>query len=168
MVYVYAQIKNRIVVNTITLEENEDTAPHEVGFSFFKRIDNVVDDQGYKKAVGRDWLYDDPDTWTPPTTLAPNYQLIAEDKVQKAMDGFEKLLKSYAAANMLAGITQLGKTKLIADTFADVMRYGQSGSLYQAISALQAIVITNEMAPFLTADKVNSMVQDTLNLIASL
>lgn len=165
---IYAQIKNGIVKNTITLNEGADTTPHSAGFDFFKRVDNLVDGNNNPIPVGKRWLYDDPNAWSPPPILAPDYQKIYEEKIQKAIDGFDQLLVTYAASNVLLGITQYGKTKLIADTVADVMRYGQSGSLYQAISALQAITVTEEMAPFLTQDKISGMVQDTLNLIASL
>jgi hypothetical protein len=159
---VFAQIKNGIVKNIIILDEGTDSTPFSNGFDFFKRIDNLSD------KIGKNWNYSDPDIWTPPTVPSPDYQKIYEGKIQKAIDGFNDLLVTYAAANVLSGITQAGKTKLIADTVADVMRYGQSGSLYQAISALQAIEVTEEMSPFLTSDKINTMIQDTLALIASL
>lgn len=103
--------------------------------------------------------------FTPPVV---DMQKLVEDKILKAIVGFNKLVISYAATNVLGGITQLGKTKLISDTLSDVMRYGESGSLYQAIAALQAVVVTEEMAPFITAQKIESMIKDITELINSL
>lgn len=98
----------------------------------------------------------------------PNAQQIVQAKIQNAINGFNAMLIQYAALNVLSGITQAGKTQLIADTLADVQRYGQSGSLYAAITALQAVQITPEMAPFLTADVITSLINQTLAVLASL
>lgn len=95
-------------------------------------------------------------------------QIITQNKIQNAINGFNTILIQYVASNVLSGITQQGKTQLIADALADVQRYGQSGSLYAAITALQQVDITPEMAPFLTAPIVASLISQTLAVLASL
>lgn len=89
-------------------------------------------------------------------------------KIQKAIIGFNTLMVQFAANNVLQGITQLNKTELIADTLEDVMRYGQSGSLYAVISALQAITPTGDMSPFLTQVIINNFITQIQQLLASL
>lgn len=98
----------------------------------------------------------------------PSAQVITQNKIQNAIDGFNTILIQYVASNVLLGITQAKKTELIADALADVQRYGQSGSLYAAINALQAVQITPDMAPFLTPDIVTSLVNQTLAVLAAL
>lgn len=98
----------------------------------------------------------------------PSAQQITQGKIQNAINGFNSIMLQYVAQNVLGGITQMGKTELIADALADVQRYGQSGSLYAAISALQAVQLTPQMAPFLTPDIVASLVNQTLAVLASL
>lgn len=98
----------------------------------------------------------------------PSAQQITQQKIQNAINGFNNIMLQYVASNVLGGITQMGKTELIADALADVQRYGQSGSLYAAITALQAVEITPDMAPFLTPDVVASLVNQTLAVLASL
>lgn len=156
----YAQIKNNIVKNTIIIEDPSLESIFSEGFDSLIRIDNL------DILPGKDWTYDGENF------VAPNFNSIpqqaVEVKIQHAIEGFNKLSVTYAAQNVLLGITQYGKTKLIADTLADVMRYGQSGSLYQVIASLQAIQITDDMAPFITQSKINQMISDTQTLAASL
>lgn len=89
-------------------------------------------------------------------------------KVYKAVSSSNNLIKQFAAENIMLGITQAGKTKLIADTFKEVFYYAQTGSLYECLSSLDAIVITPEMSPFLTEARRTDLRNKLLNLLANL
>lgn len=97
----------------------------------------------------------------------PTMQYLAS-KAVKAQAEWQILEIAFIAENIAMGITQLGKTKLIADTFEKVMIYGQAGSLWEALNAIDAIVITPEMAPFVTQDRVNWFKNQLQQAIASL
>lgn len=157
---IYAQIKNGSVKNIILLDNPLLETIFLEGFDYLVRIDNL------NIIPSKDWNYDG-NNFSPIDPGLPMQQAV-EIKVQHAIEGFSKLSVRYAAENVLLGITQYGKTKLIADTLADVMRYGQSGSLYQVISALQSITPTNEMAPFLTQDKIDAIIVDIQVLLGSI
>lgn len=89
-----------------------------------------------------------------------------DKKVKKAIKSVNDLINRFCSENIVLGITQQGKTKLIADTFKDVFYYAQTGSLYECLSALNAIVITQEMAPFITEERINNIktqINDVLN-----
>jgi len=92
-------------------------------------------------------------TWYQSTlpTVDPNAVFI--DIVNKAKVFAEGVIITAAAENIRLGITQAGKTKLIADTLKDLVYYLQSGSLYEAMTAIDAVVVTPEMAPFITAER---------------
>lgn len=104
----------------------------------------------------------------PATLPAQTAQQVYTTVVQNAINGFNTMMVQFAVSNILLGITQAGKTQLIADTLADVMRYGQSGSLYAVISALEAITPTSEMSPYLNSGIISSLILQTEQLIANL
>jgi hypothetical protein len=85
-----------------------------------------------------------------------------------AQQSFSTLVIAFAAENIIMGITASGKTGLIADALQDVMYAGTSGSLWEAYSALEQVVITPEMAPFLTQDRLNWMKNQLQQAIAEL
>lgn len=154
---IYAQIKNGIIQNIIDLEDASLIPLFSQGFDFFVDITKL---QPYP-SPGHS--YDGNSFSLPPP---PPPIVVTEDKIQRAIDGFNKIMLEYIAQNVLSGITQAGKTQLIADTLATVQRYGQSGSLYAAIAALKAIQLTPDMDPFLNATVVNTLItqaQDVLN-----
>lgn len=91
-------------------------------------------------------------------------QTIVDKKVKKAIAGVNSAINKYCAENIVKGITQANKTKLIADTLKDVFYYAQSGSLYECLTALDQVQITQEMSPFFTEairtelkNKINSL-----------
>lgn len=77
------------------------------------------------------------------------------EKIQKAKNEFNDLSSEVAAENVLMGITQAGKTRLIADTLSKVLEYGISGSLYEVINEIDRIDITPEMSPFITQERLD-------------
>lgn len=73
--------------------------------------------------------------------------------MQRAVEFGNNLMIEFAAENILLGITQAGKTKQVADYLQNVMRYIQSGSLYEVISEIDSLIsagIAPELAPFVT------------------
>jgi len=87
---------------------------------------------------------------------------------RKSIIGVQDIVEQFATENVLMGITEAGKTKLISDTVAQVMYYCQTGALFEAVNALQAIELTEPMAPFLTETRRTEYVQKFQALLASL
>ena len=85
-----------------------------------------------------------------------------------AQQSFNNLVIAFAAENVIMGITSSGKTALIASTLQQVMYYGTTGSLWEAYNALEHVVVTPEMAPFLTQDRLNWMKNQIQQAIANL
>ncbi len=83
--------------------------------------------------------------------------------VELALNYWQQMVVTFAAENIAMGITQQGKTQLIASALQEVLTYGSSGSLWQAYAALSNVQITPEMSPFLTTARIewmrNSMIQ---------
>jgi hypothetical protein len=100
-------------------------------------------------------------------SLVPTqYIIIGASKVAKAREGFNVLINNLAGENLVAQITAAGKTRLISDAVKDVLYYGNSGSLWEAFVAVEKIVITPEMAPYLTEARKNEF--KIVELISSL
>jgi hypothetical protein len=100
--------------------------------------------------------------------VPPQYIIIGAAKVQKAKDGFNKLINEMAGENLIAQITAAGKTKIISDAVKDVLVYGNSGSLWEAYIAVEKIAITPEMAPYLTEVRKQEFKNKIIELISSL
>lgn len=88
--------------------------------------------------------------------------------VNNAIIAWHSLVVTVAAENVAMGITATGKTKLVSDTLANVIMYGSTGSLREAYLALDAIVPTPEMAPYITPDRIIWMKAELMKIIASL
>lgn len=97
----------------------------------------------------------------------PQYQR-AQQIINNAITAWHNLVVTVAAENVCMGISQLNKTKFIADTLMPVMMYGSTGSLWEAYHALDAIVITPDMDPFITQDRVNWMKNQLIEIISTL
>jgi hypothetical protein len=97
----------------------------------------------------------------------PQYQRCRQI-VENAIAGWHNLVVTVAAENIALGITQRGKTKLIADTLMPIMVYGQSGSLWQAYEALNSIHVTPEMAPFITKERIEWIRNEIIKIMSSL
>jgi len=99
-----------------------------------------------------------------PTNLQAFQQQVAAqanaDSIKRTVQGAiqfgQNLIIQFASENVLMGITQAGKTKLIADTLKDVSYYLNSGSLYEADNAASLVQITEEMSPFLTPARITT------------
>jgi hypothetical protein len=67
-----------------------------------------------------------------------------------ASQGFQFLVYCFVAENIAMGITQTNIGPVIAEALAPVMIYGNNGALWEALAQLDKVVITPEMAPYLT------------------
>ena len=76
--------------------------------------------------------------------------------IQDAIKFGNDIIIEFAAENIAMGITQLGKTKAVADYLADVMRYAQTGSLYEVLAEIQRLEglgLPADLAPFITTER---------------
>lgn len=97
----------------------------------------------------------------------PAYQR-CQQIVNNAITQWHNLVVTVAAENIAMGITQVQKTKYISDLLMPVMMYGQSGSLWEAYHALDAIQITPDMAPFITEERRAWMKNQLIEIISTL
>jgi hypothetical protein len=88
--------------------------------------------------------------------------------VQAAYASWTGMVQQFAAENIAMGISQNGKTQLIADALYQVMVYGSAGSLWQAYAELSNVVITPEMAPYLTEARIDYMRNVMIQMISQL
>lgn len=153
-------IKDGVVVNIIFADDDFVQILLQT-----RQFDKIIDQGPTFINIG---YVDDGKNITPPPPVQLDPQIAYQIKIQNAILGFNNIMVQYVAQNVLAGITQAGKTQLIADTLKDVQRYGQSGSLYAAITALQTIHLTPDMDPFLNQNVVNNLVAQTMQVLANL
>jgi len=88
--------------------------------------------------------------------------------VNNAINAWHNMVVTVAAENIAMGITQSGKTKLISDALFRVMVYGSSGSLWEAYNELNHVVITPEMAPYITQARIEWMKNQLIQAISTL
>lgn len=88
--------------------------------------------------------------------------------VTNAQKEWATLVAGFAAENIAMGITQAGKTLLISGALYQVAVYGSQGSLWQAYNALSNIVVTPDMAPFLTDARIQWMKNKMIEAISGL
>lgn len=99
----------------------------------------------------------------------PEYLLvIGSGKASKAQIEFGKLVQRYAGANMIKGITASGKTQKVSEAVERVLFWGSQGSLWEAYKAASHVVITPEMAPFLTEEIRMEFKNELVRIISTL
>lgn len=104
---------------------------------------------------GTQVIYDT--NYTPPETAV---EIVVKEKIENAIIFYNNLMVDFATENVLMGITQLGKTKEVADYLQNVMRYGQSGSLYEVINEVDSLILAGipvGLSPFVTEQRLNDM-----------
>ena len=87
-----------------------------------------------------------------------NVQTLIESAVISAREFGMHLMVTFAAENILLGITQEGKTGEVLTKMAGVMPALQAGSLYEAITQLKAIPPEQYDSKFVTAARLLSAV----------
>lgn len=100
--------------------------------------------------------------------VPPQFIPIGSAKVAKAQQLFQQIVQDFAGENLIAQITAAGKTKLIQDAVAEVLFYGNAGSLYEAYIAVERIKFTPEMAPFLDGSRKGEFKDRLIQALSSL
>ena len=99
------------------------------------------------------------EVYTPPLSdpLLP-YKTIIEN----AIEYFNEVMVEFAAENITLGITVAGKTKDVADYLQNILRYGQSGSLYEVIAEVDVLKLAGipaNLSPFVTDARLDAFKQ---------
>lgn len=101
-----------------------------------------------------------------------NFLTIQEEvkiKVSSAIKFGNDLIVNFASENVLMGITQAGKTKDVADYLADLMRYAQTGSLYEVINEVDRLIaegLPADLEPFITETRMNVFRQQVVDYLS--
>ncbi|MGL4401092.1 MAG: hypothetical protein ACRCXD_14575 [Luteolibacter sp.] len=82
-----------------------------------------------------------------------NVEAIKSSILKPAQDFGQNLKDAFASENIGQGITQAGKTRIVADLLRDVDYYLSSGSLYEALAEIDRLVYDSSYAPFVTAER---------------
>jgi hypothetical protein len=163
---IYAQITNKIIINTIVLDDASlvslfETDQNGNPYDSVIQIDNIVPQPG----IG--WTFDNI-SWNAPST-APQAQTptqIYTTLVQNAIAFGQSLTVQFATQNIMAGITQAGQTQNVLNYTTDLYMYLNTGSLYVAISEIETMIADTSstktsLAPFVT----NNILYTYLNQI---
>jgi len=88
--------------------------------------------------------------------------------ISNAMQFGNELMITFAAENVLMGITQLNKTKDVSDYLANVTRYIQTGSLHEVINEVNRLIangLPEDLAPFITETRLLQFKQKILDYL---
>lgn len=128
------------------------------GFHFFEEEQTELDDTitcpDHPAATTRDF------TIIETSDADLSQYAIYKNIIRQALAFFDELMTEFAGENIALGITQAGKTKDVADYLADVLRYGQTGSLYEVIAECDRLInegIPAGLSPFVTETRLNSV-----------
>lgn len=92
-----------------------------------------------------------------------------KEVVSKAMAFGQSLMEDFATDNILAGITQAGKTRAVSDFMLTMQSLLLSGSLYAAKDEIDAMIANGlpaELAPFITEAKLLEYKQKIIAYLA--
>jgi hypothetical protein len=104
----------------------------------------------------------------PQPVMAKCYAIaIAAAGVVPSYQGFQHVAFCFVAENIAKGITNTNQGPLIAMALQPVMVYGQYGALWEATDALDDVVITPQMDPYLTQARVNWLKNQIQEIISS-
>lgn len=93
---------------------------------------------------------------------------VAVQRITAAIEFGNRLVIEFAADNVALGITQAGKTKEVVDYCNNMLRYIQSGSLYEVIHEVDALInagIPGNLAPFVTQEKLEMFKQKIIDFL---
>lgn len=92
-------------------------------------------------------------------TFQPTLEEIINLKINEARIFGNEIIIKAAVENVTMGITQAGKTKEVADLFANLQYYLTTGSLHAGVAEIQRIInlgLDPELEPFVTEERLLS------------
>lgn len=102
--------------------------------------------------------------------FSPSLREIISGKINEASSFGRALILDAAVENVEMGVTQAGKTMLVADYCADVQRYLESGSLYAAMAKIDLLIaagVPENLAPFITEARLQAYKTKIQEFLAS-
>ena len=154
---IYAQITNNTIMNTIELNDSSilylfNKDPNGNPYDSIVQIDNLNPQPG----IG--WTFDNVN-WNPPFSSPQTLTTVEQYTalIQNAIVFGQTLTVQFATQNVMAGITQAGKTQAVLAYSSNLYTYLSTGSLYVAISEIEAMIADTtstktSLAPFITND----------------
>lgn len=95
-----------------------------------------------------------------PSSFAPSISEIIQAKINASITFGNKVIVEAATGNVIAGITQAGKTREASDFLAKLERYLRSGSLYAAMQEIDDLIangIPDDLTAFITPDRLTAV-----------
>lgn len=152
----FALVKNGKVVNVIKADQSFIDAATDL----VAQYDYVVDIQNLSPMPGLAWDYNG-SAFADNRFASPTIQQIVDKKLQDAVAFGEAIMDEFAINNILAGITQYGKTKTVTDYCHKLSHYISTGSLYAAVDEIDNMLADTVnrgilgLSPFITDDVLN-------------
>lgn len=90
------------------------------------------------------------------------------DMMRGIMKFSNEMFLDFVSDNIMMGITQAGKTKAVADYLINVERYARSGSLYEVVNEIDALILAGvpaELSPYVTEARLLSLKQQVLDYL---
>lgn len=145
MINTYAKIQNGIVINTVLAPS---TDPQDAAFTWVD-ITNLTP----PPSIG--WDYDGSIFTAPASGPPPTPQQVYTEVVLAAIDFGQNIIVDFTVANILAGITQAGKTSAMLSYTSDLAMCLNTGSLYSAVDEINTMILDTSttktnLSPFVT------------------
>lgn len=103
-------------------------------------------------------------------TFQPTLEEVISKKVNEASIFGNSIIAKAIVENVSMGITQAGKTKIVADTFDNLQYYLKTGSLYAAIDEIDRLIaagVDPNLSPFVTEARLLSYKSQILAYVSS-
>lgn len=163
---IYAQMRGNKIVNTIMLDDPSllplfSVDQSGVPYDSVVQIDNIVPQPG----IG--WTFDNVNWNPPPAAIVAQATVdIYTTLVQNAITFGQALIVQFATQNVMAGITQAGKTQAVLAYSSNLYTYLTTGSLYVALAEVEIMIADTSdakiaLAPFVS----NAVLYTYLNQI---
>lgn len=147
----YALLKNNLVTEVRSMTDDECRQA-------MQQFDLVVDveDIAPRPAVG--WSLTG--NQLSPTPVAPlDMNRYVKEVVYRPAVAFGKLLiEDFTTENIMMGITQAGKTKVVGEALEKLAFWASMGSLYEVLAEVERLKLTldGSLAPFVTAERLDA------------
>ena len=146
-----------------TFDNEEDQTPEESLVNYFSKCQshsNLNDQEAFNAALLLNRQTNEANA------LINNFT----QKINASIEFGNQLIKDYAIANVMLGITQAGKTKVVAMLMRDLVYFCQTGSLYEVMNEVDRIIAEEDLSqvtPFVTVEKLNQFKQKVQTFLSS-